>query len=136
MERFRDKLMRFMAGRYGVDQLYYALMVLCLVLMLGNAFLQLPVLSAVLWVVLVLMMYRSLSRNIYKRQIENQTFLKLWNPIKSTFSLLGKKLRDIKTHRYHKCPNCKVVLRLPRKKGKHTVKCPRCQTKFQVNVRL
>lgn len=136
MGKFRDQFMRFMAGRYGVDQLYYTGLALCLVLMVVNTFVQSVILSGVIWMLLVVMLYRSFSRNIYQRQRENQKFLVFWKPIKSKLSLLGKKIRDFKTHRYHQCPNCKVVLRLPRKKGKHTVKCPRCQTKFQVRVRL
>lgn len=27
---------------------------------------------------------------------------------------------------YKKCPNCRQKIRLPLKKGKHTVKCPKC----------
>jgi hypothetical protein len=30
------------------------------------------------------------------------------------------------------CPHCKANLRLPRKKGKHSVVCPRCKERFEV----
>ena len=33
---------------------------------------------------------------------------------------------------YKKCPKCKQKLRLPLKKGIHTVKCPNCKEKFEV----
>ena len=36
---------------------------------------------------------------------------------------------------YKKCPNCKQKIRLPLKKGKHTVKCPNCSYKFEVKCR-
>ncbi|MFR2916862.1 MAG: hypothetical protein ACLTKQ_08005 [Acutalibacteraceae bacterium] len=39
-----------------------------------------------------------------------------------------------KTHVFKKCPGCKAVLRLPRKKGKHTVNCPHCHKNFTVHV--
>ena len=50
-------------------------------------------------------------------------------------TLLQKsKHRDRKTHVFRKCPACKSVLRLPRQKGKHTVRCPRCQHRFDVKI--
>ena len=33
---------------------------------------------------------------------------------------------------YKKCPKCKQKIRLPLKKGKHTVKCPNCGNSFDV----
>jgi hypothetical protein len=134
MEKLRDKIIRFMYGRYGADQLYYGLLILSFVLMLINAFIRLLILDIAVWAILILMIYRTFSRNIYKRQLENQKFLKLWNPIKSKFSLLIRRLKEIKTHRYRKCLHCKAILRLPKRKGRHTVNCPRCHRDFDVQV--
>ena len=39
-----------------------------------------------------------------------------------------------RTHIYKKCPNCHAVLRLPRRKGKHTTVCPNCSKEFKVRV--
>ena len=125
---------RFMYGRYGADQLYYALFVLYFVVLLINLFTRSPIFDVLMWAVLVWMIFRTFSRNIYKRQRENEIFLKFWNPVKSEFSLLFRRIREIRAHRFRKCPQCKTVLRLPRKTGKHTVRCPRCQHKFQVRV--
>ena len=36
---------------------------------------------------------------------------------------------------YKKCIHCKTVLRLPLKKGVHTVKCPNCKKRFEVKCR-
>ena len=136
MGRIREKIIRFMYGRYGIDQLYYALLVVCFILMLVNSFIRLAVFDILIWAILVLMVYRALSRNIYKRQIENQKFLKVWNPIKSKFSLLIRRLKEIKTHRYRKCLHCKAILRLPKRKGRHTVNCPRCHRDFDVHIAI
>ena len=32
------------------------------------------------------------------------------------------------------CPHCKAQIKLPRKKGKHVVKCPRCRQRFDIKV--
>ena len=136
MKNFKDKFSHFMSGRYGADQLYYALTGLCFTLMIANSFIHSDVINTVIWAALILMIFRTFSRNILKRQIENEKFLKIWNPVKQEFSLTGRRIKEIKTNRYRKCPHCKVVLRLPRKTGKHTVECPHCHKEFQVRVRL
>ncbi|HBR02218.1 MAG TPA: hypothetical protein DD738_06380 [Ruminiclostridium sp.] len=136
MEKFRYKLIRFMSGRYGADQLYYAMTVLCILLMILNSFLRIPLLNILVWSLLILMVIRSFSRNIYKRQLENQKFLRIYNPVKAKVMLTVRKIREIRTNRYRTCPHCKASLRLPKKKGKHTVECPRCHKAFQVSVRF
>ncbi|MFA6941727.1 MAG: hypothetical protein WCQ54_12255 [Clostridiaceae bacterium] len=134
MRNFRDKLVQFMYGRYGADQLYYALIVIGLILIVVNSFSHSTIMETLIWVLLILMTYRSFSRNIYKRRSENDKFLIIWNPVKAKVSLTIRRIREIKTHRYRKCPNCKKVLRLPIKKGKHTAKCPCCHNEFEVRI--
>ncbi len=135
MGNFREKLIRFMYGRYGTDQLYYVTTIFCFVLMLVNAFIQSDIISLLVWIILVWMIFRTFSRNISRRSMENQRFLKLWNPIKRKASLTIQRFKEIKTHRYRKCPQCKAVLRLPRRTGRHTVECPSCRHEFHVHVR-
>lgn len=136
MKNFRDKLAQFMYGRYGADQLYYALLVVFFVLTLINVFVHYSVINILTWVIMVVMIFRAFSRNVYKRRIENDKFMKIWSPVKAEYSLAIRRIKEIKTHRFRKCPNCKKVLRLPRKKGKHTVKCPCCHKEFEVRVYL
>jgi len=134
MRNFRDRLAQFMYGRYGIDQLYYAFIVISLILIVVNSFFHSSIMGILIWAILILMTYRSFSRNIYKRRRENDKFLIFWNPIKGEVSLTIRRIREIKTHRFRKCPNCKKVLRLPRKKGKHTAKCPCCHNEFEVRI--
>jgi len=130
----KEKLTQFMYGRYGTDQLYYVLIGLYFVLVVANAFLNLYVLSMLMWAVLLLTFFRTFSRNLYKRRMENEKLLKVWSFIKSKYSFSLRRIKEIKTHRYRKCPNCKAFLRLPRKTGKHTVKCPKCYKEFEVQI--
>mgnify|MGYP000003638190 len=78
------------------------------------------------------MIYRVLSKNIYQRRKENDMYLKIKNKILSTYNYNKKKYKDRNTYMYKKCPNCRQKIRLPLKKGKHTVKCPKCSNKFEV----
>lgn len=132
--KFTDKLIRFMYGRNGNDKLNQFLFWIYFVLLLTNLFLK----SVILWVVelilVALYMFRFLSRNIYRRQTENRKFLKIWNKFTGFFKLQKNKFRDRKTHVYRKCEHCKAVLRLPKKKGKHTVRCPQCNKTFSVKI--
>jgi hypothetical protein len=134
MGNIKEKLARFMYGRYGMDELSYGLFGLYFVLLIVNAFTNIKLLGILIWTSLIVMMFRTLSRNIYKRRMENEKFMKIWKPFKSKGSLTIRRLKEIKTHRYRKCPHCKSVLRLPRKTGKHTVNCPRCNKEFKTRI--
>lgn len=130
--KFRQWLMRTMAGRYGVDQLNKALLWVYLACAVVAMFFE-PF-YFVAFALLVWMFFRIFSRNIYKRQLENQKYLRLIAKPRAWFSLQRKKFADRKTHRYRSCPHCKATLRLPNKKGKHTVCCPKCKKDFEVRI--
>ena len=131
---FRERIARFMMGRNGIDAFYHFLMVVCFVLIIVNAFVNSLILSTLETAVLIYAIFRAMSRNIYKRQRENETFLRIIKKPKAFFELQKCKSRDRKTHVYKKCPSCKNNLRLPRDKGKHTVLCPCCKTRFDVKI--
>ena len=134
MEKFKNKLTQFMYGRYGTDQLYNALIVAYFILIVVNAFISSAIISIFMAAVLIWIIFRTLSRNIYKRRMENEKFMKIWKPARAKGSLEIRKIKEIKTHRFRKCPHCKKVLRLPRTRGKHTVKCPCCNKEFEMRI--
>jgi hypothetical protein len=136
MANFKDRIARFMNGRYGIDQLYFGLIVLYTVLFFANASIRSFIIDILMWAVLIFMLYRIFSRNVYARSRENEKFLKIWNPIKATGKLTIRRIKEIKTHRFRKCPHCSTMLRLPRKTGEHTVECPRCHHDFEVRIRF
>ena len=113
---------RFMAGRYGTDKLSMTMLVVSLVLSVIGSFIKLPVLNLVLTAVSYILMFwaifRSFSRNTYKRYQENRKFLQFFDRLKD---------RD---HRYYDCPNCHQPVRVPRGKGKIAITCPRCRERF------
>ena len=134
MGRFRMKMAQFMYGRYGTDRLYHtmvwtALGLLVLNLFVGSWIIYLTELALIFWAT-----FRCFSRNIYKRQRENQAFCRFFARIGAFFKLRKNKFRDRKTHVYKRCPSCRNQLRLPKIKGHHTVNCPCCRTRFQIKV--
>ena len=134
MQRFREALNRWMVGRYGVDELYRFLLYVLMALLVVQIFTRWTWMSIVIWVILIVSLFRCFSRNLMARRAENQKFLKIRNGITGNFQLSRDKFRDRKTKVYRKCPYCKAVIRLPKEKGKHTVTCPRCQKQFTVKV--
>ena len=143
--RFRDRIARFMYGRYGFgygagDKFNYFLLVLYLILAVANGFiLYAPVsyaVSVLSILIIVYIFFRMFSKNISKRQAENMKFLRIWNRVKGFFNLNFTKINEIRTKRYRRCPSCKAQLRLPRKRGKHSVVCPACGKRFEVNIFL
>ncbi len=131
---FRERIAEFMMGRNGIDTLYHFLMILCIALIIVNVFVGSLILSILETAVLVYAIFRAMSRNVYKRQRENEIFLKIIGKPKAFFKLQKCKSRDRKTHVYKKCPSCKNNLRLPKVKGKHTVVCPCCKGRFDVKI--
>ncbi len=125
----RERIYRFMQGRYGNDKLNQFLMIVALVCMVvslfGPNFFYLLALA-----LLVYVYYRMFSRKIYARSAENQRYLQLEYKVKG---YLGKKKREFqqrKTHRIFKCPNCRQKIRVPKGHGKIEVRCPKCKTTF------
>lgn len=135
MKKFIQKLYHFMYGRYGIDELYQFCIVLYFVLIVVNIFMRNYILSLLELLLFLIIMYRFLSKNITRRQKENQKYLQIKRKMKKRITQLKRRWNDRWTHMYKKCPHCKTTLRLPLKKGTHTVKCPKCSTKFSVKCR-
>ena len=140
MSRFREKLYRFMSGRNGFDDFAKFLIYTALGITLANMIVSmfLPTVAAVLsfvsYFLLIYAIFRILSRNIYARSAENRKYHEITGKIKAWFKLQANRVKDGKAFVYRKCPSCKKVLRLPRKRGSHTVKCPCCGNRFSVRV--
>ncbi len=132
----KEKLMRFFYGRYGIDTFGYFLVITSMVLSLASSFVGLfsEVLSGIIWLLSYVLLgwaiFRMLSRNIYARRRENEKFTGIWKPVKKWFKLQYNRIRDMRTHKYFACPNCKNNLRVPKGRGEITVTCPVCKTKF------
>lgn len=129
-------LRRFMYGRYGGnDQLSVCLFVLYLVVFVLSAIFRrtvaAPILMAVGYVLVLIYFFRCLSRNIYRRQAENQKFLWVWNPVKNYFRFLKLRFRERNgVKKLYRCPKCHQTIRVPRGRGKIAITCPKCRFEF------
>ena len=123
-QRFRNTVARFMVGRYGTDTLNRVLFWVYFALWLASFFFRSGVWGAIfallLWGVLGCLLFRTLSRNIPRRQAENRWLLQQ-----------VARVRDIRRCRYRRCPSCRATLRLPIKRGRRTVTCHRCRRQFK-----
>lgn len=130
-----------MQGRYGGDNFGRFLIVLYFLLfifntialnVIGSATLSFIV-STVAFAVIAYGIFRMLSRDYYKRQNENQKYLRIKNAFTGVFRVAFKQIRDPK-HKYVRCRVCGAVIRFPRKKGAHTANCPKCRADMKVKV--
>lgn len=135
MQRFRMALMRFMAGRYGVDALSRTFPWLYFGLFLLNLFLRSWLVMLLEFLVLAVWIGRMFSRNTVARVRENEWYLKKTARLRSWMRLQQNRWRYRKTHVFRTCPYCKALVRLPKsKRGRHTCNCPRCGREFPVKI--
>lgn len=127
-----------MAGRYGRDQLNSFLYVVLLVLFVAGLFVRNArfanrLIFYLAVIVLVIIYYRTFSRNISRRSAENARFLQIRKALFGGSSVKKQMMQD-KDHAYFKCPRCKKMLRVPKGKGKIKIHCPQCGTDFIENT--
>ena len=123
-----------MIGRYGVDDLSRAQIIVSMVLLLVSTFLSAFFRVNILyWLGLALLIYsyfRILSRNVSKRYEENQRYLNAKYRAVVKKNNLKKRWAQRSTYRFFKCPQCKQTVRVPKGRGKICITCPKCKTEF------
>ncbi len=138
--KFTEKMQQWMVGRNGSDDcgrwcLWASIICIVISFVLGLVGVGLQGLFS--WLALGLIIYsyfRMMSKNIAKRQQENQKWVAKWSRVSVPFSHARSYMRDWK--RYHKdyklyrCSSCGQTLRVPKGKGKVKVTCPKCKTSF------
>jgi len=138
MNNFRYKLYQFMQGRRGIDQLGRFLLIAAVVLMLLSLFMRrVPFLYVLTYyggvIVFIYAYVRAFSRNIYKRDMENQKFL-AWQYKVMKGKSLQQWMYERKTYAYFKCPGCGQKMRAPKGKGNIKITCHGCHTTFNKKV--
>lgn len=151
MGNFFQKITQFMYGRYGNDKLNIGLCILWLIInIINTVFFRIMWIQLFTYLIVAVIIFRCLSRNISQRSKENEKFMEFcdwarpgvlkvkqfFHKVVEWFRLQYRKFKDRKTHRYIKCPYCKAVIRVPFRKGNHSVKCPRCTEPFKTNIRF
>lgn len=135
MNRLRWKFAQFMQGRNGTDRLNQALIIMLLIsALIGNfawrrSYLAVMVSSWQLLLV-ILIYYRMFSKNLSRRYAENARYLALENKVRRFFGSKKYIQQQRKEFHIYTCPECKQKIRIPKGKGKISVRCPKCQTEF------
>ena len=134
MNKLREMLAKFMYGRYGTDRLNMFLLIVLIVCAGLNLFVRNGYFSIVMssWetLLIVLIYYRMFSRNIQKRYAENQKYLSLENKVKRFFGRTKYIQEQRKDFHINTCPQCRQKIRIPKGKGKISVRCPKCGAEF------
>ena len=132
----KEKFMRFMQGRNGVDQfarftMGVALAAIVLTLFTGTrsgigAFLDLFGMDAIVYTY-----FRIFSKNISKRYQENQKYLQMTDKLRARFQKEKRMMSQRKDYHIYSCPGCGQKIRIPRGGFKKVeIECPKCHTKF------
>ena len=126
----REKLRRFMIGRYGTDGLNQFLSIASLVLLFIAIVSRISLFTWLSAAPLLFCCYRTFSSNISKRTEENYKFYTLKDRVDNKFRGLKEQWANRKVYHYYRCPQCRQKLRVPRGRGRIQISCPRCGTQF------
>ena len=69
--KFGDRYIKFMKDRYGIDELYKFLLLICFVLIVINTFISNNIIRLFEVLLIVIIFYRYMSKNIKLRKKEN-----------------------------------------------------------------
>lgn len=126
----KEKLIRFMQGRYGADALSKFLMIIAMALIILSIFVRNSILTPLSLIIIFYGYFRIFSRNIPKRYAENQLYLKYRTLVLAKFHGLKTEMKQRKTHHIYRCPKCHQKLRVPKGRGKIAIRCSKCNTEF------
>ncbi len=129
----REKMMRFMAGRNGNDQLNLflyaadAILLIAATLVRGQA-------GRWMWLAVLILLgyiyFRMFSKNLTKRREENGKYLRVRYSIQAGLKIRREKWVQRKDYKFFTCPSCKTMLRVPRGHGKIKIVCRKCGNSF------
>lgn len=132
LQELRNRLIRFMYGRNGVDQLNRGLLRLFIVLWLVQSVLMGITKSAALdlvldvvdWALIAVILFRTFSKDLYRRREENSRYLQWVWRVKNNLRMRREQRMD-RAHKYFTC-KCGAVCRVPAGKGRVVITCPKC----------
>ena len=126
----KERMQRFMAGRYGYDQLNQFIFIVAIISMVLEIITRQSLFYTLTLVLLILAYVRVFSRNINKRYEENMKFLQKKDAILNKFRKQKYYAAQRRNFHIYTCPQCKQKIRIPKGKGKISITCPKCRTSF------
>ena len=129
----KEKIMRLMYGRYGVDSMGKATLSIGLAFAVITWFTDSSVFPILSWACIIYTYFRMFSENIYKRAAENRIYQEKTYKLRCFFTRQKNMLSQRRTHHIYKCPSCSQKIRIPRGKGRIEIRCPKCGATFIKN---
>lgn len=129
-DNLKYKFSVWMQGRYGADELCYALDGVFFVMWILSLITKASWLYYVGLAALVYSLYRMLSRDHMKRSRERLAFLKFVDKVKRYPKQIKQRWDQRNTHKFYRCKQCGVTIRVPKGKGQIEITCPKCGYKF------
>ncbi len=128
----RDKFIRFMYGRNGVDHfsrflIYAALVCILLDIVFGGT----GIFYGLGIALMVYSYFRTFSKNLDKRRAENAKYYQLSSRFTGEFRNWRERQKQRKDFVFFRCPSCRAMLRVPRGKGRIRVTCRKCGNNFE-----
>lgn len=130
-------LRNILAKANGFDDLSRFLLKAAPIVMLAGLLLRV---TLIYWLGIALFLYfyiRTFSKNRQRFYEQNRAFLRykrrfdvVWRDWKGAWQKRRNRFAQRKTHRFYRCPSCGQQVRIPKGRGKVTITCPSCRTKF------
>ena len=126
----KDKIIRFMRGRYGNDQLSGFLIWTGLIVMVLDAIIKTGILYGLGLVMVIYGYVRVFSKKYSLRRAQNKWFLEKTAGVRLYFKKLKKSKEAGKEYRIFICNTSAHLLRVRNGGGKIEIRCPKCGNKF------
>lgn len=126
----KQRMQRFMAGRYGADQLGQLYLGVSMALLVVSLFSRWNIFYVLALALMGYEYYRMLSRQVEKRYQENQKFLNWRYQMAVKRNRRKEEFKQRKIYRFYQCPSCGQKVRVPKGKGKICITCPKCKAEF------
>ena len=131
LENLKYRYDNLMQGRYGAnDELHIALFLTFAFFWVLSLITGKRVFYMIGLIFLGYSIYRAFSRDHLKRSQERLWFLQKVEAVKRYFRQLKQQWQQRKTHKFFRCKQCGVMIRVPRGKGQVEITCPKCGNKF------
>ena len=122
-----------MRGRNGTDDLYRFLFWVYMGLFAINFALRIDYLDFLQYAIIAALFYRMLSRDLPRRRAENAAYVAMRDKVRHKFRIGRDGYAKKEDSIYRRCPRCGTTLRLPKRSGRHSVRCPKCGEVFEVD---
>lgn len=127
-----EKFRKFMLTRNGTDSIFYACLVIYLILFGFNMLFRNIFIYYTELIIVAFALIRYFMKDNEKHRKQTEKFNKILLKIFPNGKLLKRRLLESRDYCFHECKNCGAILRFERRRGKFNVTCPKCKHKMTI----